>query len=506
MLSLSSCAPLLLALALPTRGEPPPKRLTFRDVIKLSLRHNESLVKAGLDLQAARQGVRSARGEYDTALGANVAYTRTKNEEVPEVNYQTLESATLTYGVSASQKLPTGGSVSLELGTRMTDSLTRFSFGGTPIDNDTTVWDTSLTLSVTHPLLKGIGLDSNLAALRQARLTRDAARWTVLATARIVVRDLLKAYLDLVESEAAVSIRREALTQARRDLKQALALVKVGRQAEAELVDYRLAVAQRERELLEARTLWLQRSLTLRTLMGVPVKVGPQLISARLPGKPFGSGTPTASEATQAAVRSSADLVAALKQLRIKEISLVKARRDTWPSLELSAQVGPTGRSSSAGRAYEGMFKFKSLTWSVGLTFSYLVQNRAARANREQARLEVSRQKVTIHQLRQRLKAEALTTHALLLQEQRLVHVTGLEQQLAAQRLDNERKKYAAGRSNLFILLQMQTEEIQSRYKVLAARIAHLKRRTELAALMGDLLHRFHLEQARTGAIHRRAR
>ncbi len=475
------------------RGE----ALSLREVLTRAVRLNRDLKRAGLDFAAAKQDLRASKSEYDPVLGAGLSYSQSTSPAVEGLTIQRLKSTSLQYNLSATQKLPTGGFIILGLTTSRTTDLSVYDFGVDPIHRDTTTWDTALTLSVIHPLLRGIGLDRNLAAIRQARLARDAVRWAVWAKAQAVVRDLLKAYLDVVEAQAAVGVQREVMVQAERDIKRVKALLEVGRIAPSEIVDYEFALAQHRRKLLEARTTWLQTSLTLRVQMGLKIGPGSQLVSATLPANPFGAVVPTSRQASSAALTTSKSLAAALKELKIKRIILASAKRDTWPTLDLNASVGPQGRATTFGAAHQTLFKFKSLGWSVGLSFSHMVGNRAARAVQAKARIEVTRKGVDIAEMRQTLVAEAVRTVALLRLQRKLWQTTEAEVRLASVRLDNERKKHQAGRSSNFILLQMQNDLVGARHKLFAARVGWLKKRVELAVLMGDLLGRYGLRMSK---------
>jgi outer membrane protein TolC len=483
---------------------PAAERLTFTEVLRQSVKKNRDLKRAGLDLASAVQDIRAAKGLYDTQLDAGIKYRRSESSSVDGVNIQQLKSQALEYSLSASQKLPTGGTVSLGFATSYTKSLSQFVLQGVEFDNESATWDTALTLTVTHPLLKGIGLDVNLAAIRQARLARDALRWTVRAKARAVVRDLLKAYLDVVDAQAAVRVQQEAVVQARRDLKRVEALIDAGRMAPTELVDYQIVVAQQQRVLFEAQTNWMQHSLVLRSKMGLRIKPGRLLVSTMLPRDPFGNSVPTPQRAAQATLKSSQALRAALKELKIRKISLVTAARDTWPKLDLSGSIGPQGRGDTFAGAHKTLFK--GLGMSVGLTFSYLVGSRAAKAALSKARIDLRRKEVDLDELRQTLVAEATKTVALLRLEQRLARTAGLEERLATLRLANERKKYVAGRSSAYVLLQIQNDLIKARHKAFSARITVFKRRVELAALTGDLLARWGLKLTKEAKLRVSAR
>jgi outer membrane protein TolC len=467
------------------------RRTSFEEVLSEALRLNRDLKRAGLDLGRAKEQEQVARARWDTQLSASIKYQRSTSEPVEGVNMQALRSSALDLLIGASQKLPTGGSVSLAYSLARSTSLMRFSFSGTPFENYAVSYDAGLTLSVSHPLLRGLGLDANLAALRQARRAKEAAAWSARARAEAMVRDLWKAYLDLVEAEGAVRVKGEALLQAERDLARAEALERAGRLPPAELVDYRFAVAQQRRALLEGRTAWLQQSLALRLATGAKLTPGHGLLSAKLPPDPFAQAVPSAQTVAQAAAEHSRELLAALEELKIRKIGLQAVSRDHWPSLEASAAVGPLGRSSTLGRAHETMIRFRGIGWSVGLAFSYLVGHREARAAQEQARLEIERQELTVDELRQTLVSSATRAVALLGMEKEIARTSEKERALAVERLENERKRFAVGRSSLFVLLQLQNDVTAAAQKVLAARLACLKRWAELEALTGALLGRF---------------
>jgi outer membrane protein TolC len=258
-------------------------------------------------------------------------------------------------------------------------------------------------------------------------------------------------------------------------------------------VEYRFAVAVHQRALIEARTHWLERSLALRLATGEPLRPGDGLISTTLPADPFTAALPTEAEAAQAAVNHSRDLLVALEELNIKKITVQSIGREHWPNLDVSAGVGPMGRSNTAGGAHKTLFGFKSIGWSVGLTMSYLVGHRVAKAAQEQANLEVQRQELALDEIRQTLVASATQAVALLRLDKRLVATSEKEHALAVLRLENERKRFAVGRSSLFVLLQLQQDVTSAAHKALTARLGYLKRWADLETLTGALLHRFGL-------------
>ncbi|MFH2006944.1 MAG: TolC family protein [bacterium] len=479
--------------------------LGFREAIRQAVQANPDLRRAGIDVRQAQQSVRQARGAFDTNLRAAVNYSGYKTLPVPGQFFSTLRTDIFGFEVGVDQRLPTGGTVGLSLGTTLSRSEMLISFSNPPEERTVPLWDTSLKLTVSHPLLKGIGLDVGLAPLRQARLRRDASRWALVGRARAVLRDILKGYLDVYEAQEATGVSLAALTQARRELRRAELFLTSGRLPESELVAYQLLVAQRERELVETRTRWLTRSLDLLQLTGSPRAGQRVLIQAQLSGLPLRRIIPSLSVAKQLALASSTELVGAQKQLQVAVISRKVARRNRLPSLDVNASFGPLGQSDSIGKSYENMVRFRGLSWSVGLTFAYLVGNRAARAAAQTASLGVSRELVTIEELRRTLATTAARTVALLEQARELVRVVRSEVQLAELRVKNERQRRESGRSTLFVIHEMENTLVSARYKLLSARIAFLKGCADLAALTGTLLSDLGVE-ARSARLSMRGR
>jgi outer membrane protein TolC len=461
-------------------------RLGLDAALSQAVRANADLRRARIDVRLARQAVRAARAQYDTKLSAGLSYSGLVTVPVPGQFFQTLKSHVVGFDMGATQQLPTGGQVGLTWSTKLTRQETQVSIAPEPINSD--AWESTLKLSVSHPLLKGAGVLVGLAPLRQARLRRDAARWALVGRARAVVRDILKAYLAIFEAQEGARIREVALAQAKRDLKRAQLLLETGRIPNSQLISYRVQVAQRERERVVARTLWLTRSLELLQLIGSPRAGSNVLINADVSGLPLPAKVPSASEARRRVLAVSTDLKAAQKQLKVAIISRRVARRNRRPSLDLTGSIGPLGSSDKLGHALENLVKFKGVSWSVGLTFSYLVGNRAARAASQRSRLDVSRQLVTIGDLRRALATSATRLVAMLSQQARLVTTSKAEAQLREQQLKDEQQRFGAGRSSRFTLQQMQDAVLTARFNVIAARVGYLKTRADLAALTGSLL------------------
>lgn len=469
-------------------ARPKMMRLGMRAVLAQAVRANADLRRAGIDVRSAGQSVRESRAAFDTKLSAGASFSGSLTVPVAGQFFQPLKTHIVGFEIGATQPLPTGGQVGLKWATTLTRQETRISVTGSPTDQTSSTWESKLELSVTHPLLKGAGTLVGLAPLRQARLRRDASRWALVGRARAVVRDILKAYLSIREAQEGAQIRQVALAQAKREVTRTKLLLDTGRISESQLISHRVQEAQRERELVVARTLWLTRSLDLLQLIGSPKAGANALIHVDVLGLPLPTKVPTAAEAKKRALAASADLKGAQKQLKVAIISRRVAKRNRLPSLDLSGAIGPLGASDKLGRSLENLVKFKGVSWSVGLTFNYLVGNRAARAAAQKSQLEVNRQLVTIDELRRTLASSATRMVALLSQQARLVNTSRAETLLRERQLRDEQKRVGAGRSSMFTLQQMQDAVLTARFNVIAARVGYLKTRADLAALTGTLL------------------
>lgn len=123
----------------------------------------------------------------------------------------------------------------------------------------------SLSVSVRQPLLKGAGLDANLAALRQSRRTGRLQALNEEAVLSDTVAQVIGTYRDLMQAQSMVELSRQSLERMEGMLANHEALVEAGRMAPADIIQtqanlatMRLSQIDNERRVITAQRNLLQ--------------------------------------------------------------------------------------------------------------------------------------------------------------------------------------------------------------------------------------------------------
>ena len=112
----------------------------------------------------------------------------------------------------------------------------------------------NIEISITQSLLQGFGTGANLASLRKAKLDVDISQAELKAVAENLVSRVEKAYWSLYLAGEKISIQKESLTLAERQLNESMERVAVGKLAEIELAAVNAEVASRREALIDAQS------------------------------------------------------------------------------------------------------------------------------------------------------------------------------------------------------------------------------------------------------------
>jgi HAE1 family hydrophobic/amphiphilic exporter-1 len=188
----------------------------------------------------------------------------------------------------------------------------------------------------------------------------------------------------------------------------------------------------------------------------------------------------------QSALANRTDMVAARKNLERSDYNLAYARNQLRPQLDLVANYGGSGADGTQIRDAEGnplsasipggygdavseVFGFDFPTWTVGFNVSYAIPNRSAKANAATARLSKDQTLASYRRLELQVAAEVRTAARGVDSGFKRVASSQAARRLAAERLDAEEKKFAAGMSTNFFVTQAQRDLAQAEVNELRA-------------------------------------
>jgi outer membrane protein TolC len=354
--------------------------------------------------------------------------------------------------------------------------------GSGPQASTTTAYTPSITLSLTQPLLRGLGLSIARAPRQRARSQHTAAVLASAATATAIVRDLVVAYWEYGFSLNERSIRQQSLELAKLQLEVVDANIEVGKLASTASAEVLVAIALREDELklaeagVEARLAEVER-LTAHSLQH-------EEETPRAPSCEVAMDSALAPHVTSGNPYLLA-LRAALPAARIDEHL---AENGLLPQLDITGSAGPSGAASSATTSFKQLGAFASYQASAGLLLSTAIERRTELGLRDEMRLRIGYLEARISELEGQVRAGLRGQVAAL--EAARQRATVLARSLDAAKLDleSERARFVLGRSTNFDVLRRQSALAETQLRLVRARTDCEQSYADIQALSGELL------------------
>lgn len=501
--------------------------LELSQVLKTALDNNLDLRSSAFDVAISEKNIMAAIGVYDVFMTSQLYAT--KQETPPRGSQILLSTGSKTIGgnIGFERKLETGGTMNLTVGasrgvTTQPISITNPAAGTADLAN----YLVSPSLTITHPLLRNAGLRVNRADIDRARLNTTRAEAGEMLMAQTIVHDIILAYWDLLFASRDLDNKRRAASTTAEQHRRTQAEVTAGRKSQLDLDTIYQSLVARENDVVLAENVLLDRSLTLRTLMGqefVERKVlgiipttDPQAISP-------------APVDLQAKIKQASEYHPQLKQLQIglasQRIDELVAANKRLPQLDTRFVASAQGRAIDAvpnadagrpavagnwGTAFKNFFNKPENIAGQGLMADYSVrlelnlqwdiQNRGPKATHERILIEMRRAEAQYRRTRQNISMSVIRAVNAQRTAAARMTITSESVRLANSNLRAEEARNRVGRSTSYDILFRQDELAIAEFNALNAQIDYLRATVELQTLTGELLQTYGLELASRAA------
>ncbi len=496
------------------------EQLMLSDVLQIALDENLELQNRVVAVEISEAQVLAASGAFDVVITAGLAASVQVAKPRGSAFIFSTGSRDLTGYFGVARPLETGGRIALDVnfGRNLTDQ--PISFFQPELGSATLAqYQIRPTLTFQHPLLRGMGVKVNRAALDRAKLARSSAEADELVTAQNLVRDIISAYWDVLAAQRDLENKRQSVELAKEQLTRTEAQVRAGRLAAVESKAVEQSLAQRETDVLLAENLLLDASLRLRSLMGQEF-AGREVLGV-LPGTdPVDSIVPEPVD-MQVEIERALAANPAVRQLEIalasKRIDEVEAANQRLPQLDFTGTFSPQGRSvdtqpnantgepgstGSWGEAFrnfgtgdvanDGLFAEYTVTGALDLSWS--VQNRAARGNHQRVLAELRQAELNLKSIRQNTATQVISAANKLRSAVKQIELARVSIELAEQNLEAEQARFDVGRSTNYDVLFRIDELLNARTSLLRAGLDYLRAKAELQALTGEILPAYGLD------------
>lgn len=515
-------SPTLREQAFTDTGELPfaAEQLLLSDVLQIALDENIDLRARIVSIEISEAQVLAASGVFDVVITAGLAASSSVAKPRGSAFIFSTGTRSITGYVGVSRALETGGRLSLDINVSRTLTDQPVSFFSPELGSATLAqYQVRPTLTFQHPLLRGMGLEVNRAAIDRARLSRSTAQADELVSAQNLIRDLVGAYWDVLAAQRDLANRRQSVELATEQLARTEAQVRAGRLAAIEAKAVQQSLAQRETDVLLAENLLLDTSLRLRTLMGQEF-AGRRVLGV-LPGtdpveqiRPEPVDMQVEIERALAANPAVRQLEVALASKRIDEVEIANQR---LPQLDFTGTFAPQGRSvdtqpnagtgepgstGSWGEAFrnfgtdsvatDGLFAEYTVTGALDLSWS--VQNRTAKGNHQRVLAELRQAELNLKSIRQNTAAQVISATNSIRSAAQQLELAAVSIELAEQNLAAEQARFEVGRSTNYDVLFRIDELLNAQTSQLRAGLDYLRARAELQALTGEILQAYGLD------------
>lgn len=468
--------------------------VTLADCVRLALENNLDVRIEKLTRQITGRDADIVRGGYDPTftLAAQRTYEETAGEGAGTVEggLETLSSETDGESWSASVGGATAlAGLSYEVGARLGESSGERQ--GNPFDTSTG----SAGLTLTQPLLKGFRTDDLRYRVTLADKQSAEAAVQVVARLQGVLGEVEAAWYALIQAREAIRVQEEAVRLATQLYEDNRRKVQIGsmsvldeKQAESQAASARADLSSARRAYAEAQNrLKALLFADHRALRGVELVAVGDLSADPVEVDVERSG--------RQALENRPDLRQARLALERQGITVDYQRHQTLPSLDLVGGAGWTASAEdSYGSAIDRIGSADEPYWSVGVTFSVPLGNRAARNRHLQSLDSAGKLALQLRQLEETALVEVDNAIASVVTGLERAQATREAREYAEQALDAEQRKLDSGKSTSFVVLQLQRDLTAARNSEIQALADYNRQRSALALAEGAMLDRHGVE------------
>ncbi|MBI5440288.1 MAG: TolC family protein [Deltaproteobacteria bacterium] len=435
--------------------------VSLKDLVRDAIRGNLALASARASSRGVETDVLAARGIFDPLLQAAPAYSSGSSTLLLEPGASTSGSQSGRFlGLGVSGTLPFSTSYALVLDHSWQDQDNPALAAPGELQPSAA---TALTLTLRQPLLKGAGARYAGAPLIRARLASQSADERLNRTLEQTIADVESAYWSLGLAEEVERLSRDSFLRAEEllnrnqrmrslELISDVDLITSRRGAQARLTS--LTEASRRRQDAADQLLFFvygERGDAMATRLETLATEPPPAAAPELIG-------PAEVDSLAASLRS--DVQALQLEVQQGALSEKVAHNSLLPDLSLAGSVATRTQATDSFRLFSNgrAGDLDSSDWRIGVTFSFPLSNRAARAAYQQSVWESQFRSLALASAQTnvrsevRIAARAVTAHSLRLEQAQLSF------DLARQQYEAGQKQLQLGLIDSFRLLQMEEE------------------------------------------------
>jgi outer membrane protein len=493
--------------------------VSLRELTKLALQNNLDIAISDTNEQLYLDKVLQAQGPYDPIMSLTLGSRSTTQPNTNLTNQSVQGNSNNTrmdtWNFQLTKNVTTGGSIVASLNSNRSDTNQIFALFSPQ-------YNASTTVQFTQPLLRNRRIDQNRGLIKLANLDVKINDSQFRQTITNTIASIQGVYWDLVSAIRNYEIQRDSVKLAQITVDQNREKVRIGVLAPIEVTVAQADLASRMVDLVSAQQTINVAENNLRSTVSRDRKseIWRKLIVPT--DKPdFTEYKADLEDAIDTALQNRPELQQYDLQLQENQIShSVDSNQKKW-QLDAVASFGTVGVAGpqsfspggepiidpsmvgSIGTAYKSLFTQGFKNWFVGFNVQIPLRNRSIEGQLGQ--LDVQKTQLLMNRRNEEQKIAVQIRNAFddLENNKQKVETAKVARQLAEVQLDAETKRFQAGMSENFLLLQRQHDLVTAQGNELQALVAYKKSVITLQQNMYTLLESNDFEIAGAG-FHRK--
>jgi outer membrane protein len=485
----------------PTRlsGDQPPatgptRSLTIDEAVKMALDNNLDIAVQRLNPQLYDFSLASIKAVYLPTVASLLGDQHQTAVPVTLLTGgQQVTTSTGTVNGQLVQNLPWGG------GNLNASWNNNRIFSNSFFYNYNPAFNATLSAQYTQPLLRGLHVDSARQQLAVTKVNRAMSDLQLKSTITNTVTSVRDAYWDLVLAVESIEVARASVDLAHQLVDENQKRVQAGAMTRLDLVTATSQEATDRHTLVLAEGTRRTTELALkRLLVGGP---DDELWRTVIEPVDRPEDRPLAIDleaALKRALSERTDLALAKQQVAANDATIRYLRDQTRPQADVVASYALAGLGGTQlvrngqgieaftspvvatipgayGDAVSSLLGRNYPTWGLALNVTYPLGYNAARADAARAQIQASQVVVQTHQLEVQVVTEVTNAAIAARNAFDEIETARQAQDLAAQKLDAEQKKFGVGLSTNYLVVQAQKDLADARNAVLQAEILYQK-------------------------------
>lgn len=467
-------------------------KLGMGEVVALTLRNNLSVRTTYLDRVLEKFDLERSESKFEPNINVDgtLNYEALKRNKRIQGHSKQASSSTREMGAKASvdQKVPTGATLTFTWDNTYKDNTTgalNYNSATGTVDRTTTKsggGKSSWNVDLTQPLLKGGGIDYNMASVRLARIQEQQNILTLRDELSGLINEGINYFFTFVRAQKSLEIQEQALERSRRLLEVNRLKMKLGRMSSSDVTQAEADEASQELSLEEARNdfddarrnllnhLNLDPDLTVEAVKEGYREIHPDLDACL---KIARENNRTYLNRTYAVTKA--------------DIRYMMAENDRMWDLSVKGGYGEAHSNDSPGYSYTDTEAKVGLTLSAPINLwgeDYL--------DRKDALLRVATEKrranIELHKAETDLQTTVANTVRNVNMRLKFIRLSKRDSELKEAQLKNENTKLMAGRSTNFQVVTYQDQLVQAQQTLVTNTLSYLQALLELDQLLGTTM------------------